>query len=127
MLIEIDDSVMMALKNENPNDEHVILSLTNLFVSSYQGYHILHASIDSLEYFSKMNLGKIAQTTIQTLIKKYSSYVLWHPVFAFLPVSAQTVTLLTPVGLSNLAFGKFECTLFIIFAHNIPAGFFLPL
>ena len=46
MLIEIDDSVMMALKNENPNDEHVILSLTNLFVSSYQGYHILHASID---------------------------------------------------------------------------------
>ena len=74
MLIEIDDSVMMALKNENPNDEHVILSLTNLFVSSYQGYHILHASIDSLEYFSKMNLGKIAQTTIQTLIKKYSSY-----------------------------------------------------
>lgn len=27
MLIEIDDSVMMALKNENPNDEHVILYL----------------------------------------------------------------------------------------------------
>ena len=68
MLIEIDDSVMMALKNENPNDEHVILSLTNLFVSSYQGYHILHASIDSLEYFSKMNLGKFI---IQITYKKY--------------------------------------------------------
>ena len=41
-------------------------------------------------------------------IKKYSSYVFGQPVFAFLPVSAQTVTFTAPAGLLNFAFFRLE-------------------
>ena len=41
-------------------------------------------------------------------IKKYSSYVFGQPVFACLPVSAQTVTFTAPAGLLNFAFFRLE-------------------
>lgn len=49
-------------------------AITYLFSSSASSFHIVHASLDALEFFSSKDLGGLAKRQIENIKKKYFSF-----------------------------------------------------